>query len=88
MRRIGIRLWVEVQPGLYPWSGWSCLLTLSALQVPVDTEVQAPELLASLFLRGARLLLRHLPSVWAGTARPSPQDDSLATLAPKVSNQG
>ena len=41
---------------------------LAKERVPVDGAVQAPELLSDLFRRGAALLLRHLPDVWAGRA--------------------
>jgi hypothetical protein len=54
------------------------------VQVPVDPDIQAPDLLALLFKRGAALLLDHLPCVWAGTAAPVAQEEAGATHAPKV----
>ncbi|XP_052304158.1 uncharacterized protein LOC18099405 isoform X1 [Populus trichocarpa] len=49
--------------------------------------LQAPDLLALLFLEGSKLLIHELPSILHGSARlkAQPQDDSKATLAPKIS---
>ena len=41
---------------------------LAQERVAVDDAVQAPELLESLFMRGAALLLAALPDVWSGRA--------------------
>lgn len=41
---------------------------LAQERVPVDDEVQAPQLLADLFRRGTELLLTRLPDVWSGRA--------------------
>ncbi|XP_061947208.1 uncharacterized protein LOC133670667 isoform X1 [Populus nigra] len=51
------------------------------------TCLQAPDLLALLFLEGSKLLIHELPSILHGSARlkAQPQDDSKATLAPKIS---
>jgi len=53
---------------------------------PPGTDEPAPELLARLFAEGARLLLEHLPVVWAGgaAAAATPQDERAATHAPKM----
>ncbi|MEW5317523.1 MAG: hypothetical protein WDW38_008811 [Sanguina aurantia] len=50
-----------------------------------DPDVQAPDMLASLFQLGAGLLLDELPSVFDGTARSRavPQDESATIHAPK-----
>ena len=41
---------------------------LAQERVPVDDEVQAPQLLADLFTRGTELLLSRLPDVWSSRA--------------------
>ncbi len=48
--------------------------------------MQAPELLAMLFARGAELLLSRLPDVWSGAAQAAawPQDPALVMHAAKV----
>lgn len=53
----------------------------------VDDQIKAPDLLALLFLEGSKLLIHELPSILQGSARlkAQPQDDSKATLAPKIS---
>lgn len=62
------------------------VLPMLFAQVAVDPEIQAPELLAQLFERGADALLRELPDVWAGRggARAQPQDEAATTHAAKV----
>lgn len=52
----------------------------------VDDHIKAPNLLEMLFSRGSELLIHELPSIFDGSARAKaqPQDDSKATLAPKV----
>ncbi|KAL8161823.1 hypothetical protein V2J09_013312 [Rumex salicifolius] len=52
----------------------------------VDNKIKAPELLDFLFSVGSKLLVRELPSILDGSARANaqPQDDSKATLAPKL----
>ncbi|KAK3165111.1 hypothetical protein QOZ80_1AG0029050 [Eleusine coracana subsp. coracana] len=52
----------------------------------VDECVKAPELLDILFDIGSRLLIHELPSILDGSAqeKAQPQDDSKATLAPKL----
>ncbi|KAL0701018.1 hypothetical protein Bca4012_057140 [Brassica carinata] len=52
----------------------------------VDDQIKAPELLSLLFSEGSKLLIRELPSIFDGSAKSkaAPQDDSKATLAPKI----
>lgn len=52
----------------------------------VDDHIKAPNLLEMLFSRGSELLIHELPSIFDGSARAKaqPQDDSKATLAPKI----
>lgn len=58
-------------------------------KVEVDDNVKAPELLSMLFDRGSKLLIRELPSIFDGSARlrAQAQDDSKATLAPKLKSE-
>ncbi|GFH07159.1 uncharacterized protein HaLaN_01920 [Haematococcus lacustris] len=60
---------------------------LAQEQVAVDPEVQAPELLADLFRRGALLLLKSLPAVWDGSAQPWQQKEEETTHAAKLSKE-
>ncbi|CAN1351585.1 Methionyl-tRNA formyltransferase [Linum perenne] len=52
----------------------------------VDDQIKAPELLSLLFSEGTKLLIHELPSLFDGSAneKSEPQDDSKATLAPKI----
>ncbi|CAN8238473.1 unnamed protein product [Cochlearia groenlandica] len=52
----------------------------------VDDGIKAPELLSFLFSEGSKVLIRELPSIFDGSAKSKavPQDDSEATLAPKI----
>ncbi|XP_027922511.1 uncharacterized protein LOC114180398 [Vigna unguiculata] len=54
----------------------------------VDDQIKAPDLLEILFHKGSELLIRELPSILDGSARlkAQPQDDSKATLAPKITS--
>lgn len=54
--------------------------------IHVDDHIKAPDLLELLFHKGSKLLIRELPSIFDGSARANaqPQDDSKATLAPKI----
>nr|CAB3473901.1 unnamed protein product [Digitaria exilis] len=54
----------------------------------VDECIKAPELLAILFDIGSKLLISELPSILDGSAKEKaqPQDDSKATLAPKLNS--
>ncbi|KAG0455124.1 hypothetical protein HPP92_024130 [Vanilla planifolia] len=55
-------------------------------KVEVDGGIKAPELLLELFHLGANLLIHEIPSILDGTAKfkAQAQDDSKATLAPKL----
>lgn len=59
---------------------------IASERVNIDPNIKAPELLTDLFKRGTNLLLRELPAILDGSAKlkATPQDDSLATHAPKV----
>lgn len=58
---------------------------LAVSRRPILQSDTAEDLLAALAEDAARLLTGELPRLLAGTASPSPQDDHLATLAPKLS---
>ena len=62
----------------------TCTSTL--LQVTLDADMQAPELLSLLFQRGAQLLLSRLPEVWEGRGPELawPQDEAQVLHAAKV----
>lgn len=51
---------------------------------PIAPEEDAGALSARLAREGAELLVATLPGVEGGTLAPAPQDDSLATLCPKI----
>ncbi|CAK0784141.1 hypothetical protein CVIRNUC_007344 [Coccomyxa viridis] len=59
---------------------------LAQERVAVGEAVQAPELLDNLFRRGIELLIRHLPSVFDGSAQQqaTPQDDAAVSHAAKI----
>lgn len=59
---------------------------LAQQEMPIDSEIQAPELLDRLFSLGTELLLKNLEVVWAGLGDTTaqPQDSSAATHAPKL----
>ncbi|KAL8117915.1 uncharacterized protein LOC141723371 [Apium graveolens] len=59
---------------------------ISCERMEVDEHIKAPELLELLFNQGSELLIRELPSIFNGSAmvNAKPQDDSKATLAPKI----
>ncbi|KAG2383893.1 uncharacterized protein HKW66_Vig0256750 [Vigna angularis] len=56
--------------------------------IQVDDQIKAPDLLELLFHKGSELLIRELPSILDGSAilKAQPQDDSKATLAPKINS--
>lgn len=58
-------------------------------KMEIDDLIKAPELLDLLFSQGSKLLLQELPSIFNGSARKNAQeqDDSKATLAPKISQE-
>ncbi|KAL0920990.1 hypothetical protein M5K25_008013 [Dendrobium thyrsiflorum] len=59
---------------------------ISHEKVEVDDYIKAPELLLELFDKGAKLLIHEIPSILDGSAKykAHAQDDSKATLAPKI----
>ncbi|CAF2062723.1 hypothetical protein Bca4012_101118 [Brassica carinata] len=59
---------------------------IASKRFQVDDQIKAPELLSLLFSEGSKLLIRELPSIFDGSAKSKavPQDDSEATLAPKI----
>jgi hypothetical protein len=63
---------------------------LAQQRLPVDPDLQAPELLGRLFSLGTALLLSRLDDVWAGRGQQLavPQDEALATHAAKVGRSG
>ncbi|CAL9012870.1 unnamed protein product [Prunus brigantina] len=58
-------------------------------RMEIEDEIKAPELLDLLFYEGSKLLIRELPSIFDGSAKvkAQPQDDSKATLAPKIASE-
>ncbi|XP_043701599.1 methionyl-tRNA formyltransferase isoform X1 [Telopea speciosissima] len=59
---------------------------IASEKVEVDDHIKAPELLELLFNEGSKLLIHELSSIFDGSAmvKAQPQDDSKATLAPKL----
>ncbi|KAG6720458.1 hypothetical protein I3842_03G063100 [Carya illinoinensis] len=59
---------------------------ISCGRLEIDNQIKAPDLLELLFSEGSKLLIHELPSILDGSARlkAQPQDDSKATLAPKI----
>ncbi len=57
---------------------------ISAAVVPIGPDDTTTVIEAELARRGAELLVRTLDRIEAGTARETPQDESLATYAPKL----
>ncbi|ESQ28690.1 hypothetical protein EUTSA_v10019000mg [Eutrema salsugineum] len=59
---------------------------IASKRFQVDDQIKAPELLSFLFSEGSKLLISELPSIFDGSANSKavPQDDSKATLAPKM----
>jgi len=67
-----------------PFSGWSLYLRYSYLGILIVFSTDwVPTFI---WQSGSELLIRELPSILDGSARlkAQPQDDSKATLAPKV----
>ena len=60
---------------------------LAASHRPIGPDDTAEGLLGLLAEEAAALLGAHLPSLLAGSARPVPQEDALATLAPKLNRE-
>ncbi|KAL1223163.1 Formyltetrahydrofolate deformylase 2 [Cardamine amara subsp. amara] len=59
---------------------------IASKRFQVDDQIKSPELLSFLFSEGSKLLIRELPLIFDGSAKSKavPQDDSKATLAPKI----
>ena len=57
---------------------------IAATAVPIGPDDTTPIVEALLAIRGADLLVRTLDAIDAGTARETPQDESLVTYAPKL----
>ncbi|KAL4452092.1 hypothetical protein ABPG75_007754 [Micractinium tetrahymenae] len=62
---------------------------LAQQKVPVDPDVQAPQLLEQLFELGTDLLVNNLEVVWAGMGAlaAQPQDEAAATHAAKLQRE-
>ncbi|KAM5558194.1 hypothetical protein ABKV19_020089 [Rosa sericea] len=60
---------------------------IASQRLEIDDQIKAPDLLALLFSEGSKLLIHQLPSIFDGSAKlkAQSQDDSKATLAPKIS---
>lgn len=74
-------------------TGVSVLLSVSAMdagpviaqeEFPLDNQIKAPELLNTLFEKGAHLLLKALPPYFLGKNRGIEQEHHLATKADKI----
>ncbi|PRW57094.1 pigment defective [Chlorella sorokiniana] len=87
----------SLQDGV-PVSGVTVLYTVKAMdagpilaqqKLPVDPEIQAPELLQRLFELGTDLLVKNLEVVWAGMGPlvAQPQNDAAATHAAKLTRE-
>jgi methionyl-tRNA formyltransferase len=57
---------------------------IDATRVPIGPDDTTTTVEAMLAIRGAELLVRTLDAIEAGTARETPQDESLVTYAPKL----
>lgn len=60
---------------------------LSQEKLEIDDKIQTPELLKRLFEIGAESLISHLPDYFAMKSNLIPQNESLKSLAPKISAQ-
>ncbi|BFG25436.1 hypothetical protein CerSpe_117100 [Prunus speciosa] len=62
---------------------------IACKRMEIEDQIKAPELLDLLFYEGSKLLIRELPSIFDGSAKvkAQPQDDSKATLAPKIASE-
>ncbi|CAB4273717.1 unnamed protein product [Prunus armeniaca] len=62
---------------------------IACKRMEIEDQIKAPELLDLLFYKGSKLLIRELPSIFDGSAKvkAQPQDDSKATLAPKIASE-
>jgi methionyl-tRNA formyltransferase len=55
--------------------------------VVLDETYDAPKLYAELSRKGSDLVRRHLPDFIAGKLKPTPQDESQVTIAPKIKKE-
>ena len=53
-------------------------------EVPISIETTTEELMETLAEVGSRLLLKTLEGLQSGSLKPTPQDETLATWAPKI----
>ncbi|KAF3445256.1 hypothetical protein FNV43_RR14950 [Rhamnella rubrinervis] len=62
---------------------------IASERLEIDDDIKAPDLLSLLFSEGSKLLIHELPSIFDGSAKEKaqPQDDSKATLAPKITTE-
>ncbi|GLC55992.1 hypothetical protein PLESTB_001052700 [Pleodorina starrii] len=63
---------------------------LEQQKVPIDPDIQAPELMVHMFRLGSQMLLRQLPGLLSGAvtaADAAVQDDAAVSYAPKVVKQ-
>nr|AKF43275.1 protein pigment defective 194 [Francoa sonchifolia] len=62
---------------------------IACKRLEIVDQIKAPDLLSLLFFEGSKLLMRELPSIFDGSAKMKarPQDDSQATLAPKITQE-
>ncbi|ONM39144.1 Methionyl-tRNA formyltransferase [Zea mays] len=88
----------EVEPDVCITAAYGNILPQKFLDIPscgyelslcICTLREAPELLSMLFHLGSKLLINELPSILDGSAKDKaqPQDDSKATLAPKLNSE-
>jgi methionyl-tRNA formyltransferase len=60
---------------------------LAMVEVPIDPDDTTPSYGSKLAEIGAELMVDVLPSYVRGDSQPTPQDDSLATYAPKLTTE-
>jgi methionyl-tRNA formyltransferase len=60
---------------------------LSWAEVPVDQDATTAEMEQVLAREGARLLVETIPGYISGEIQPQPQEESLATYAPKITKE-
>ncbi|MGB9856962.1 MAG: methionyl-tRNA formyltransferase [Dictyoglomaceae bacterium] len=70
---------MQMEKGLDTGPVWSIK------KIPIDLEDNRETLTLKLAYLGGELLLETLPLIKEGKIKPTPQDDSLATYAPKIS---
>lgn len=60
---------------------------IAVTQVDLDESWDAPKLYSELSRRGADIVKRHLEEYMTGALKPTPQDPSQVTLAPKIKKE-